>query len=490
MSLINQMLKDLEKRSGLNTGSTFEPAKNPNEANAEAADASTMVIEEAEIKKDKKRPSAFLIISLSFLVVYLAMYYWFTVYNVTPIPRDNFPLAQQTRQTPSAKPVIVDSEAVIAQITAEIESQIRETNGDVDSTRIREMVANARKTDAANIQPSEIEVEAIAEYDTLNDMHLKAEKAESAKKSSSNGRAQEKIATNVTTKSARKAGGDSIEKNRNNVAKISQKETLTPATTLAIEQAEKVAAIKLPPPVSKPITPVNGIKKPAKPSLASQPIQPSRKVANNSQHTGKAKFVKHVRPEQASEQQYQQALTYVQQGRVSEAQNILASAIKTYPKNHDARQTLAALLLDNNRIQDASTVLKDGLTVSPEHVAFRMTAARLEIELGNQPEALTTLLSGVSFAHNNATYNAFLATLLQRNRQHKDAVKYYQTALNIDRGMTNAYIGLGISLQALGQLEEAHVAYSHAQNNRSLNPNLKSFIDYRLKEVETRISAR
>ena len=85
---------------------------------------------------------------------------------------------------------------------------------------------------------------------------------------------------------------------------------------------------------------------------------------------------------QKSANHYRQALEYLQQGRVAEAQASLAAALDMDAANHEARQVLAGLLLDNKRLDEASTTLAAGLAIAPEQIDFRMTLARLQVEAG------------------------------------------------------------------------------------------------------------
>lgn len=192
---------------------------------------------------------------------------------------------------------------------------------------------------------------------------------------------------------------------------------------------------------------------------------------------------KQISPEQKSGNAYRQALTNLQQGRVAEAQSSLMQALEANPANQEARQTLAGLLLDNNRNDEASALLAAGLAISPEQTNFRIALARLQVELGDKSGALNTLQQGLAYANDNADYQSFLATLLQRANRHDEAISHYNKALSINSGAANSLVGLGISLQATGKLENAQEAFTRAQSVASLSPELSQFIDQQLKQI-------
>ena len=158
-------------------------------------------------------------------------------------------------------------------------------------------------------------------------------------------------------------------------------------------------------------------------------------------------------------------------------------ALEANPANQEARQTLAGILLDNNRNDEARAILATGLAISPEQTNFRIALARLQVELGDKSAALNTLEQGLAYANNNADYQSFLATLLQRANRHEEAISHYNAALSINSGAANSLVGLGISLQTTGKLENAQDAFARAQSLASLSPELAQFIDQQLKQI-------
>ena len=199
-------------------------------------------------------------------------------------------------------------------------------------------------------------------------------------------------------------------------------------------------------------------------------------------------ITKQIRPDQQSDNYYRQALSNLQQGRIAEAQDNLKLALEAKPSNQEARQTLAGLLLDNKRNDEAREVLAAGLAIAPEQTDFRMALARLQVEDNNRADALNTLKQGLAYAKNNADYQGFLATLLQRAERHEEAINYYMASLAINSGSPNGLIGLGISLQAIGKLENAKEAFIRAQTNTSLSPELSVFVDQQLKQINLSIN--
>jgi MSHA biogenesis protein MshN len=192
---------------------------------------------------------------------------------------------------------------------------------------------------------------------------------------------------------------------------------------------------------------------------------------------------KTISAEQQAAHMYQQAIAYLQQGRVAEAQDQLKSGLATYPAHDDARQTLVGLLLDSNRHDEAMQVLKAGLQQSPNQIAYVQTLARLQLEAGLLSEALHTLESQAASNQRPQEYHALMAVVLQKTGRHNQAIQHYQQALSLGATIPAWYIGLGVSLQAEGREQEAKLAYQQAQASQ-LSPELALFVSQRLKQVQ------
>lgn len=271
-------------------------------------------------------------------------------------------------------------------------------------------------------------------------------------------------------------------------------------------QKDKVIANVMPTEqLTNSLTNTNQATKPAEPVKSVETLESAKNVvvsdssaapaklvvaAKSPAHSSNSSIVKQISPEQKSGNSYRQALANLQQGRVAEAQSNLALALEANPANQEARQTLAGLLLDNNRTDEARATLAAGLAIAPEQTNFRMALARLQIELGDKSAALITMEQGQAYANNNADYQSFLATLLQRANRHDEAISHYKTALNTpsnNSSSANSLVGLGISLQAVGKLENAQEAFTRAQSVATLSPELAQFIDQQLKQINQRL---
>jgi MSHA biogenesis protein MshN len=142
------------------------------------------------------------------------------------------------------------------------------------------------------------------------------------------------------------------------------------------------------------------------------------------------------------------------------------------------------VLQENKHFAEAENVLKDALDQDVKQTHFAMLLARLQVERGAVPLALETLERSLPYAERMADYQAFMAALLQRQGRHKEAITYYQNALQMSPVSGLWLMGMGMSMQADQQKEEALDAYKRAIDTQSLTPELQAFVEQRIKEIK------
>ena len=185
-----------------------------------------------------------------------------------------------------------------------------------------------------------------------------------------------------------------------------------------------------------------------------------------------------------AEQEFRRAVSLVNQGRVAEGMDGFRNALALDPAHEAARQTLVALLLEAKRVDDAAVVLQNGLAANPDNTAFAMLLARIMVERNDVSGALFVLQRHAAPPDRNPDFHAFAAALYQRLGRHKEAIDQYQAALQLAPSAGVWWVGLGISFQAAEQPKQALEAYTRARSSGNLAPELLSFVDQRLKQLQ------
>lgn len=397
MSLINQMLQDLERRSsGLPSSTKFEPAKSKSLGTDQ---------------EEKPKTHAFLKVTGTLILLYCAVFFWvknpeiFRLFNQQKSVEN--PVTQSAPQAPQPAPIVEP------QITAEAKAPTQET---IASTHTQPVPANSMEPTA-------------------------------------------NVANEVVQEEVKKPTKKVVTRHK-------------PQTNLPPQADDSI-------PMAVAVAPQNADEAKKAESVLAEFNKSKLRQPNGQAENG---FSKRENTQQKSDNLYRQALLNLQQGRAHEAMAQLSQALEVNPANEEARQTLAALLVDNKQIAEAMQILQDGLKQNPKQTGFRMALARLQLEVQSTQQALETMTEGLSDGRRDGNYQSFLANLLQRTERHEEAVAHFNTAIQL-RGFATDYVGLGISLNALKKYDEARQAFGHALQSNNLTPDLKLYAEQQMQRV-------
>ena len=159
----------------------------------------------------------------------------------------------------------------------------------------------------------------------------------------------------------------------------------------------------------------------------------------------------------------------------------LQQTLQIDPRHQAARETLVRLLLEANRPDEAMRELDQGLVLDPKQANQAMLLARLQLEKGGP--AVDTLMRTLPYAADDGDYQAFLAGVLQRAQRNKESAEHYQIALHKAPQNGVWWMGLGIALQADKRPAEARDAFEHAKAAANLSPELQTFVERKLQQL-------
>lgn len=202
---------------------------------------------------------------------------------------------------------------------------------------------------------------------------------------------------------------------------------------------------------------------------------------------GSAKLEKLDRPRTPHDQaeaEFRRAVALMNEGRIADAQESLAAALRADRTHEAARQALVALLLEQRRIEPARTLLQEGLAVNSGNPVFASSLARILMESKDYDGALRTLQGASAAGASRADFQALVGAVQQRLGRHREAMEAYQAALRLSSASGSSWIGLGISLEALGHRPEAAEAFRRAIATGSLTEDLRRFAETRLRETQ------
>lgn len=183
------------------------------------------------------------------------------------------------------------------------------------------------------------------------------------------------------------------------------------------------------------------------------------------------------------EDEYQQALQYSSQGNTNKAINILHHLLTQFPDYKLARESLVTLLLDQGKQVEANDIIQVGLQQYPSYSPYAQLKAKILVNEGKITDAINLLQRAAPTLQNNPEYHAFIAALYQRQGDSLLAAKLYEQLLPLEPDNAIWWMGLGIAYDNLGKHNDALQAFARADNDK-LNPELKAYVESRMHSLQ------
>lgn len=188
-------------------------------------------------------------------------------------------------------------------------------------------------------------------------------------------------------------------------------------------------------------------------------------------------------PDEYTEKLFQDAYIAYKKGRTSESLKKLNVVLNHDPGHTKARATLALALSEKDHYELAYSVLNEGLIQYPENTEWLKVYARLLLNEGKEYEASKLLEKQKPELAYNTEYYALLAAVFQKLDNHNDAAKIYRDLLHVNPLKAVWWMGLGISLESLKRYDDALYAYQKASSNRTLANDTHQFILQRVNRI-------
>lgn len=189
-------------------------------------------------------------------------------------------------------------------------------------------------------------------------------------------------------------------------------------------------------------------------------------------------------PVERAEAEFRRAALMLERGRVADAEQALIAALNAQHAHQAARQTLIALYLEQGRIDEARRHLQEGLAVNPAYMPFAVALARIHVDRREYSVALEILDKARTTGQTNTEFHALRAATLQRMSRHAEAADAYRMALGFGVQSGATWVGLGISLDALGRKPEAAEAFRRGVAAGALTDEVRAYADQRVRQLQ------
>ena len=225
-----------------------------------------------------------------------------------------------------------------------------------------------------------------------------------------------------------------------------------------------------------PLVPAPALQPPVSTSASTRPVDTSPPRIDRQEREPSAR--------ERSEAAYRRGVDAMQDGRMPVAEQALREALSLYAAHEPSRQALLGILVQQRRNVDAEALLVDSVRHNPAQLGFAMALARLQAERGDTTAALDSLQRAAAAGRDRPEFLAFQAGLLARAGRAADAATQYQSALRLAPQNAVWWMGLGIALESDKRPAEAAEAFQRARETTGLNAELTAYVDQRLRRLQ------
>lgn len=205
-------------------------------------------------------------------------------------------------------------------------------------------------------------------------------------------------------------------------------------------------------------------------------------LAEKPKNTAPAKVSKNKNRLSRDQQAYQAGLEQLRQGSLIAAEASFNQALIINPKLQDARLQLVGLLQQQMKFAKAEEYLQQGLSLTPGNLDLRKIYARLLLHDRRQSEAIDLLKTKpVPSVVQDLEYHALLAAMYRESGQFNAASSIYAQLLQVRPQEALWWMGMAISLEQSGNSDPARDAYQKAVSLPGLSPDLQNYIHGRLQ---------
>ncbi|ABZ78391.1 TPR repeat-containing protein [Shewanella halifaxensis HAW-EB4] len=188
-------------------------------------------------------------------------------------------------------------------------------------------------------------------------------------------------------------------------------------------------------------------------------------------------------PEQLAQKQMMLATDAQQQGLHSDALTYYEAALAYNPALHQARRLAAALYYGQNKLAQAAKLLEQGQLLFPQEYEFSLLLARVQQAAGQNEQALKSLAMIPDASELAIKKWHQQSDLAQKQQDYPVAEQSFRQLAKHEPYQGRWWMGLGYALDAQQKYTEAKLAYNQALSQGNLSAQAKVYVDNRLLQL-------
>jgi MSHA biogenesis protein MshN len=171
----------------------------------------------------------------------------------------------------------------------------------------------------------------------------------------------------------------------------------------------------------------------------------------------------------------------MERNNLAKAEALFEEVLLVMPEHETARKQLAALWYGKKSYRDAINLLSQGIALAPPAQEMRLMSARIYYEQGQARQAYK-ILAPIK-ASNSLEIQTLLANTSAELNEHSSAATAYRKLITLEPDVGRWWLGVAVSLDALGNFLPAKDAYKQAIARNNLSSSAIQFAQERLIEL-------
>lgn len=185
-----------------------------------------------------------------------------------------------------------------------------------------------------------------------------------------------------------------------------------------------------------------------------------------------------ISPEEQAQNSYNEIMAQLNTLSSYQAIQAMQKVLTDHPNFIQARTTLAAMLIKYGKENQALTLLEKGLDQSPSNKQMAELAAHILVGQDKITTALKILkIAQPATIQADPDFYALMAGLYLQTKEFNEAHTFYQALANVNPQNGTWWAGLAISAQKLGLQQDAANAYNQAETVGNISPALEAYLD-------------
>ncbi|WP_415886265.1 tetratricopeptide repeat protein [Neptuniibacter sp. QD37_6] len=189
----------------------------------------------------------------------------------------------------------------------------------------------------------------------------------------------------------------------------------------------------------------------------------------------------------SDQQAADRARRLINQGKLVDAETLLLKSIAgESTKSLASRRLLATLYLSTSNQSKAERLLSDSLALFPSDAALRKLQARIWLTSGQQIQAVSLLEKDKPAMKQDTEFYELLASAYQQSGNYTKSAQNYYQLLQLNNQVPRWWVGLGYAFEQSQRFHDALNAYRSAAKIPSIDSSLKQYAQQRVQALSGR----